>query len=97
MPGREVSVLRRVLAERGEHDAVLEGEAAEGERLEELGRVRAIGLGVGSGPGGGILEGGKIGYGGGGVVGEGLMREVLVRGFGDVVVFGHCGWLSTDL
>jgi hypothetical protein len=56
-----VAVFGGVLAEGGEHDAVLEGGAAEGEGLEELGDGSAIGLGVGGGSRRRVLCGGEVG------------------------------------
>jgi hypothetical protein len=46
VPRRQVAVLSGVLAERREHYTVLEGEAADGKGLEELGDGTAIGLWV---------------------------------------------------
>lgn len=61
MPGCVVAILCRVLAQWREHDAVLEGEAAEGEGLEELGNGLAIFLGNEGGAGGWFLRGCKVG------------------------------------
>jgi hypothetical protein len=46
VPGCVMPISSAVLAERGEHDAVLEGQAAEGKGLEEFGDGLAIGLGI---------------------------------------------------
>lgn len=47
LPAAEVAFVGGVLAERGEENAVLEGEAADGEGLEDLGDRSAVWLGVG--------------------------------------------------
>lgn len=62
MPGGVVAVLGGVLAEGGEHDAVLEGDAADGERLEEFGDRVAIRLGGGGRSCWRLLGGSVVGY-----------------------------------
>lgn len=61
VPGCMVAILGGVLAEGREHDAVLEGEAAESKGLEELGDGLAIFLGVEGGAGGWFLRGCEVG------------------------------------
>jgi hypothetical protein len=80
VPGGVVAVGGGVLAEGGEHDAVLEGEGAESEGLEELGCWGAIREG---GAGGGGLGGGEVGDLGGGV------REEDERGGERTYPFGR--------
>ena len=46
VPVGEVAVLGRVLAERREEEAILEGYGAEGEGSEELGDARVVALGI---------------------------------------------------
>jgi hypothetical protein len=50
-----MSIFGGVLAEGREHNAVLEGQAADLEGLEEFGDGLAIWLGVGGSSGGGLL------------------------------------------
>lgn len=57
VPWCVVAVFGTVLAEGGEHDAVLEGGAAEGEGLEELGMGQPLGWGSEAVPAGGICAG----------------------------------------
>lgn len=58
VPRGVVAVFGGVLAEGGEHYAVLEGEGAQGEGGEEFGCGGAVGDG---GAGGGVLGGGEVG------------------------------------
>lgn len=77
-----MAVLRGVLTQRGQADAVLECDAAEGEGGEDLGEDGAVGLRVGCGAGFRVLVG----------------REVADAGLGDVAhalklrVEGHREW-----
>lgn len=60
VPGGDVAVAGRVLAQRGEHDAVLDAHAADLEGLEELGDGLAVGLWVRGAAGGDFLVGGEV-------------------------------------
>jgi hypothetical protein len=61
MPWCVMSVFGTILAKGREHDAVLEGDAAEGQWLEEFGDGLAIGLGIGGCACRGYLCGGVVG------------------------------------
>ena len=61
VPGCVMAVDGGVLAERGEHDSVLEGEPADLEGCEELWDCGTVGLWVRGGAAGWLLGGGEIG------------------------------------
>jgi len=84
-----VPILSRVLAKRREHDAVLQGSAAQLQWPEELRHAACLAIGDKSGAGWRILEGSEIWHRRAGAVGQ--ARLFLDVG-GDVVVGGHFGW-----
>jgi hypothetical protein len=61
VPGGVMPILGAVLAERGEHDAVLESRAAEAQWLEELGDRRVVRLRIGGCPCRWLLRGCEVG------------------------------------
>ena len=89
MPGRVVAVLSGVLAQWGEHDAILQSYASQLQRLKELWRMGAIRLRIGRCASWWILRWGVVADAFGCSILDVLVGEVLVFGLVDVVVFGH--------